>query len=1477
MDPTPSLSQVPKRRTSRKGFRRVASVSCRAFASRRHVVDRGKAMLFLRNVVRGDHVKDGLGRGIHPRRLPLEAALLDDLARRFQDWQALASPPLDGQPGQGSLGPSIVAFLSEEVRRELDQIAGLRGHFDAYSARFAAAPTEAERTEQVLEFARILGARESELKGDRRALKRWFGHDAIVDRFRYRISTAERRLALILDRCGAMAAHSIEQQGGSVGYLRLWQRLDLEKTFHLAGVYEGDSRVRAAAFRCLIEGLKALPPEIQERSVGEATLRFIYRATLDPALDVWVQREALSALQTISASAFVEVLRRRLVDPAGGDDFFVRRHAVLLLGANLSGLPALVELIPVACADPSPFARQAVARLLPVAPPQVALESYRRLVRDDAEPSVRAATLLETGELFGRPDLGGAVLDEFVHVLRAEGDPFVLRTALKVAADGLGLLVQQADPEGAARWHASLWPEVERLHTSAEALTVRRWAAQARERMWCTGDPAARDLLKQLRRQVEGLRPGRSRRLPRNLVAGADVPILGRVLALLALEDHGYEIRHGLLGPRIARGDRFRFRLWRLLHEVRHPSPDKRQAFRHTIGRVFLGRTQAPSAILAELAQTKVPGEPLMNSEEGGWRPYLPLVDQAISAIDTGRTVSLFTSEGVTDLEPPRGLWRRLRARWSLSRRFEQVASLRNWTRQSSLPPSTYLRALEEVGLKSRIRPYPAGAAGVDGSTSLDPAVQRFFPAVLPLPALNLWERLQGYFFSVYQNTLFHLALFVGAAALYFLGRHLYLNRKLREARGSIPLVVGGWGTRGKSGTERLKAALINGLGYGLVSKTTGCEAMFLHAYPFGSTREMFLFRPYDKATIWEQLNVVRLAPKLRGEVFLWECMGLSPSYVRVLQRHWMTDDIATVTNTYPDHEDLQGPAGRDIPEVMVNFVPQRSRLLTSEEQMLPILLDGARSLRTSVRSVGWLEAGLIPPDVLRRFPYEEHPYNIALVVAVADELGVGRDFALKEMADRVVPDLGVLKTYPLAPVRTRRLEFVNGMSANERFGALGNWSRMGFDRQDPEREPGVWITTVVNNRADRVPRSRVFANILVADIWADRHVLIGGNLEGLFGYIDEAWNDHAQGLSLWPDDGAADEPAAAARRTLAEMARWLRVPRSDGQVSNILRAMLEGQPEPLDVEALVGLRDAPEQLRERLAAAGMDEAEGILVHLGAAAEALHEYRQFDERIAAEAAEARRDGLNTDFRNLARRWFQRKIVVVEDYYATGDQIVERVARETPPGFHNRIMGIQNIKGTGLDFVYRFQTWETCYRACELARSDDPLVADEGRRALASFHENGVLTEEYVRATVEQARREPSAQSDAVRAELALILDHLDRDMASVREKMALTGGTGFFARLVSGIEAVLDAGDAVRRRRMADQIYRDLTTRRISHDRAALELQTLTKRQKGGWLLKTMQEFVRRPFPLFCSTRAHRRHGRHDGAVPRDDAGHGRP
>ena len=335
----------------------------------------------------------------------------------------------------------------------------------------------------------------------------------------------------------------------------------------------------------------------------------------------------------------------------------------------------------------------------------------------------------------------------------------------------------------------------------------------------------------------------------------------------------------------------------------------------------------------------------------------------------------------------------------------------------------------------------------------------------------------------------------------------------------------------------------------------------------------------------------------------------------------------------------------------------------------------------------------------------------------MADELGYDFDFSVKAMADHLIPDLGVLKTHPSSNIQACSLEFTNGMSANERFGCLGNWKRLAFDRHDPAQNPGTFISTVVNNRADRVARSRVFASVLVNDLQADRHFLIGGNLKGLQGFICEAWQEYERSVSLCRDGGSWD--VKYARQTLESLARRFRVPVSDEQVRDTLRLMLEAVAPHLTSVELTRCVDelvaSPQGCAERLRELGLTGAvaERLTRHL------QHQWqgRQELAQVLSAAEEVRGPDqiaqLTDRVHKLLKEWFNRKLVVIENYDATGEEIIQQIVDETPPGFLNRVMGIQNIKGTGLDFVYRFHAWDTCYQACQTLKSGDQEAQDIG--------------------------------------------------------------------------------------------------------------------------------------------------------------------
>ncbi len=693
---------------------------------------------------------------------------------------------------------------------------------------------------------------------------------------------------------------------------------------------------------------------------------------------------------------------------------------------------------------------------------------------------------------------------------------------------------------------------------------------------------------------------------------------------------------------------------------------------------------------------------------------------------------------------------------------------------------------------------------------------------------------------TVYENNLIELAIFLAAASLWFFTRHIVLGWYARRLRKSLSLVLGGWGTRGKSGTERLKAGLMNAVGPSIVSKTTGCEAMFLIGTPFGGLTEMFLFRPYDKATIWEQFNLMKTSKGLKTRVFLWECMGLNPDYVRVLQQDWMRDDIGTITNTYPDHEDIQGPAGRNIPEVMCEFIPNGSQLLTTEEEMLPILQEGAAKGQTDMRTVGWKEAGLVHQDLLDRFPYEEHPYNIALVTAMGDELGLEHDYCMREMSDRVVADLGVLKTYPRSTINGRTLEFIMGMSANERFGAMGNWDRMGMAEHDLAHDPEIFISTVVNNRADRVPRSRVFARMLVHDVAADRHVLIGSNVEGLIGFINEEWEAYAANLTLFEE---GTEPLAK----LEALTKHQRIAQDQASLDGLLAAMLAPQADLLSAaDAIAAAKSG--QLAETLRSAEVQNHEAILSHYDAMAESTRALTELQQAVAKGGDTA---ALDAQMRALLGKAFKAKLLPVRDTYTKGEAIVRLVADSTPPGLTNRIMGMQNIKGTGLDWVYRWQAWETVAKACEQLASDEPAEIERGYRALASFQEFGILSERAVLESIASARTHLNSVPSISPAQLDALTARLDKQVRAQDPVDANEDGSDDETRsalreaadrLIDMAEGFIDPSDAVRRRRISDKIYKALIAEQVSLQRAAAELKEITSRQKGGWLSKSIKQ-----------------------------------
>lgn len=290
-----------------------------------------------------------------------------------------------------------------------------------------------------------------------------------------------------------------------------------------------------------------------------------------------------------------------------------------------------------------------------------------------------------------------------------------------------------------------------------------------------------------------------------------------------------------------------------------------------------------------------------------------------------------------------------------------------------------------------------------------------------------------------------------------------------------------------------------------------------------------------------------------------------------------------------------------------------------------------------------------------------------------------------------------------------------------------------------------------------------------------------------------------------------------------------------------------------IDVVQLNKHWESPDKLREALSQAGVPVAivEAIYKHQTEALAGMHDYQAMVSKITSGSPSAL-EQIESDYKQMLKRWYMQKLVVVDNFDATGEEVVETIVDETPPGFLNRTIGLQNIKGTGLDFVYRFQAWDFCHEACEAMQSPKTQVAQRGLQALLAMPAIGQLCQNRMREVIETAKtsnalRRPDLQTQLgqLMARLSEATDHSqqhdDRTVNDTTDKSKGARLAEWNQWMIDTSEEAIDLNDSLRRRDNADRIYKDLAAQRISRQRAVVELRKINKRQKGGWLTSKLK------------------------------------
>ncbi len=1385
----------------------------------------------------------------------IQAEDINSVLRNFEIWQyenrsnqEATSHNIENKAKQIQ---QLCRFISLRIEQDYQHILELHEQYGTFSSQTQRSATEEEQWQHQIAFLSYMGYTKNQIHKDLQAKKRWFGNDAIKDRYQNKVAKYEHSLCFLLERLGKLI-QLLAKECQPQDTQKLIQALKLEILLKPLLQYENDERVAFESIRCLRVAFDRQSKKVIEELAPLLTPH-AYRVASEPNQPVWVQTEALALLFSFGLDSASRLLQHRLERPSElKDDIFFRARALIIILDYQAIIKhsVLAQLIHFIMADKSIYVRQQLCEKLPLLPKTLRFGTFESITKNDEQKIVRAKAWLSFEALLitcfiddesNKPitksqQLNGEVNEQVKHHLKRymdaldyESDALILRLLMDICVPILKV-IKKYNSTQQKNFYSQCHERLTTIHTSHEETRLRRWAAIAREQLWQCRQPPLESLNLH---NLNELSLAQVKKIKRPNMSNAE---LGRHLAALSKQGFGFDVISKKNKLTIRGGYTLHFKLWRVLHEWTHPQADKRQNYNHTQGRVFYGRLQVPAQQLAESSETKVPGEPVINDQEQGWRPFLPLVDQVLSSLDQGwptRSVKLYTSEGITKITPPDSLFKRLRAKFYISIHFKRFSVLRNWQEHDNTPAHAYLQAFMNLGFTFSHEPYQEHKKVLP----VDSRVSKFFPAFLPFYSLTeFWRELQNYFYSVYQNTLEQLTLFLFTISALFFGQHFWLNQQFRKARKLIPFVIGGWGTRGKSGTERLKAALFNANGISLVSKSTGCEAQFLYAPLHRPLKELFLFRPFDKASIWEQLHLTRLAAKLKVNILLWECMGLTPRYISILQQQWMRDDLATITNCYPDHEDIQGPSGIDIPKVMMRFVPKNATFITSEDTMSPLLETAARDNNSHYHHVKWHDGYLIPAEILARFPYEEHPTNIALVLKMAEVLGFEKDMAIKSMADNVVPDLGVLRIYPESRVQHRKFIFINGMSANERLAALSNWHRLHLNKITPTENPGTWLTTLVNNRADRIARSQVFAHMLVNDLSADMHFLIGTNTDGLLKYIETQWQLRVDNLNITQNSGEISQREQLNIK-FVKICEYIRIPTDIQQPQLRIQAMLTGL-DMAQAQEVSELWQSTEQLSARLVSLNNEDQQAIIHYARQAQQELLSYQKWYQTIMnfEKTIDAGK------LRDQLWQWYRQRLVIIDDVHASGNMLIRHMIQNTPPGLCNKMVGLQNIKGTGLDFIYRWQNWDTTYKLCQTMNGRKAVLAEGAAKALSNMTDFGLLDEELVLKSCEAVRTQKFAQTEIFQAEINHIEANLKLQLKDISKNLNIQKHNNYLDKFIAGVEEFFDAGKSVTRRKISEKIYQDLSDERISLERASYELQRINKEQKGGWLSQIIKK-----------------------------------
>jgi len=476
------------------------------------------------------------------------------------------------------------------------------------------------------------------------------------------------------------------------------------------------------------------------------------------------------------------------------------------------------------------------------------------------------------------------------------------------------------------------------------------------------------------------------------------------------------------------------------------------------------------------------------------------------------------------------------------------------------------------------------------------------------------------------------------------------------------------------------------------------------------------------------------------------------------------------------------------------------------------------------------------------------------MVLTLAEQLGCDPDIAITVMADNIVPDIGSLKKYPEIHLKGRWVDFTNTMSANERAGFLAGFERLAYHRWEEQSRMADQVILLVNNRADRPPRSHVFAKVVTEDTPINGVIVIGTAVKDFRLLLDYYQGEYLKQLG----QPAGKEPNLCQqwlanvfrplRRRPQDMhlwpetfAHWLKtdakvIKNHFNDLYQHLREKVRELPQewtfPIFQRLYQDQVEAVEKTLRKmnfsnLADKYMAQTAGFLcseLTVVALLETFLEHTNNPQDFYEHTATIR-----SFFRMLANS----RIIAIENSNVSAEEVMELSISMIPPNSNLHLVGCQNIKGPGLTVMKLWTKLETVHIKTDFLLTGNAYQQEQSLDWLLQYGHYSP----YEAIIVMRALRDRGGEGlQNLGLEEKALYDQMDKIISEYEsgQEVATVQHFSFKRRILEQVDRIIDFRDSIARKKEVEKIMDLLSTGLISHLEAVRRLNDINAQQKVG-------------------------------------------